>query len=121
VPNETGKNSANDLRPYGDVKRQTQLTQAAPMSGAPFAGSAVNAARRAQRQAAAGRTGKPAPAGAGSAPLPAAPPPSLPETSPGQGQVAQRAMIWQDLANTPGASPLVQAYAEQAQREAQGG
>jgi len=122
VPNPDGKNSAADLKPYGDVKRQTQLTQAAPMSGAPFAGSAVNAARRAQRQAAAGRTGKPAPAGAGSVPLPAAPPPqALPETSPGLGQVAQRAMIWQDLANTPGASPLVQAYAEQAQREAQSG
>ena len=52
---------------------------------------------------------------------PAAGPPGVLPTPPDQNQqgAASRALVWSDLAATPGASQLVQAYAAQAQREAQ--
>lgn len=115
MANPDGKNQGPDLTPYGDVKKQTQLTRAAPMSGAPFAGSAVNAARRAQHRAVAG--GQVAPAGV-TGPAPAPLPGQLPPApDPQAQQAASRAMVWSDLAATPGASDLVKAYAAQAQRE----
>jgi hypothetical protein len=119
LPNPGGQNSAVDLRPYGDVKKQTELTQSAPLSGAPVAGRAIDAARRAQRTAVRGR---PQPAASG--PAPAATPPVAPGAAPvqntGQQGSAQRAAVWSALAATPGASGLVQFYAQQAQQEAQG-
>ena len=79
---------------YGDVKKQTQLTREAPISGSPFAAQALNAPRRQQKQATAPRQSAPPEA-----------PPVLASPTPG---------LWQQIAATPGASPLVISYASRA-------
>lgn len=107
--------------PYGDIKKMRELAGSAPMSGAPTAGRAIDAARRAQRTAVAGgNKGAPPPTAAAGTP-PGAPPALPVQGLPGnsnQQLAAQRALVWRDLANTPGASDLVKAYAQQAQQEA---
>jgi hypothetical protein len=54
MPNPGGGNQfgSYQIQPaYGDVKKQTQLTKAAPISGAPYAAQALNTPRRSQRSA----------------------------------------------------------------------
>lgn len=96
--NEGGGNQFGNyqLQPkYGDVAKQTQLTKAAPMSGAPYAAQALNTPRRSQRGAVRGSSQNQAgPAGALPAPADS---PSLPPER-----------IYQDIASLPGASPTVQ-------------
>ena len=82
---------------YGDVKKQTQLTREAPISGSPFAQQALGAPRRAQKRAAG--VGSPTP---GPAPEVLAAP------------VTPTAGLWQQIAAAPGASPLVISYAARA-------
>lgn len=95
---------------YGDVAKQTALTREAPMSGSPIAANAIGSPKRATRTAArqgVPRSAQPPAQGPGGAvPGPAAAAPPTPE--------AQAASVWQQIAQTPGASPLVQQYAAQA-------
>lgn len=79
---------------YGDVKRETQLTRAAPMSGAAVATHTLEAPRREGKQAARGRGAAvpEAPMPVSTAPGPQGPPPAT----------------FQQIAAIPGASPLVQ-------------
>ncbi len=90
---------------YGDVKRQTELIREAPMSGAPVAGRALASPRSAQRA-----TQRPSAAVAPDAPQQQAAPPLEPVT-----YQAQLAATWQQIAATPGASPLVLQIAQAAQ------
>ena len=76
---------------YGDVKKQTQLTREAPISGSPFAAQALNAPRRQQKAATRGRSVVP------SAPLP-----------PVENPIGPPPDLYQQIASIPGASPLVQ-------------
>lgn len=104
MPNPGGGNQFGNytLQPgYGDVARQTRLTKAAPISGAPFAAHALETPRRAGKQAQRGK-----------APQPQAPPAqAAPEPIQPQVTLAAR---WQAIAAVPGASPLVQQLAAQA-------
>lgn len=118
MPNPAGINQLAGSHAYGEVKKLTELKQAAPLSGAPVAGRALDAARRAQKQAVRGRPAQPTP-GPASGPPPA-PLAAAPMVNTGQQQAAQRAQVWTDLAATPGASDLVRFYAQQAQTEASG-
>lgn len=94
MPNPGGGNQFGgyELQPkYGDVKRQTQLTKAAPISGAPFAAQALNTPRRSQRQASrGGRAG-------------AQPEPTMPQETP---QLPPQ-KVYASIAAIPGASDLV--------------
>ena len=94
--------------PYGDVKKATELTRAAPVSGAPVSGRALNAPRASQRRAV---RGAPQPQ---SAPV-AAPVPVVPASPQPLVEVAR---LWMAAAELPDASPLVREYAARAAREA---
>lgn len=86
--------------PYGAVKRLTQLTRAAPIGETPGA----NAPQQAKR---AGKRGQ------------AEPPPVTPDQTVMAAPVplpVAYAQAWAGVAATPGASPLVQQMAEEAQR-----
>ena len=92
MPNPGGGNQfgSYQLQPrYGDVKKQTQLTRAAPISGAPYAAQALNTPRRSQRS-----TQRPQAAEA------ATPPAETPKLPPEQ--------IYRRIAVIPGASETVQ-------------
>ena len=97
------------VTPYGDEKRQFELTREAPLSGAPVAGRAIGAPERqrsARRRAASGK--------AGGAPTPTTTVlPQLPIPYP-----KQIAMIWQQVAAIPGASDTVKQIAQDAQEAA---
>jgi hypothetical protein len=97
--------------PYGDVKRQFELTREAPLSGAPIAGRAIGAPERqrsARRRAAQG--------GGGAAPQATTTVvPQLPIPYP-----HQVAMIWQRVAAIPGASDRVKQIAETAAEQVNG-
>jgi len=97
MPNPGGGNQFGNYTlqpPYGDVKRQTELLREAPISGAPLPGRALNAPRRAQKQAT--RQAKPAP------------PPEPPQAQPTAPMVGQPPINLREIASIPGASPLVQ-------------
>ncbi len=105
MPNPSGYNQFGGFGtapPYGDVKRQQTLTQAAPISGAPQAAEATNAPRRAQRHA----TGQDSPQGQNPQE-----PVVLPEPPP---PVSLSLDVWSQLAQDPGASPLTRMYAQMA-------
>lgn len=87
---------------WGDVERETQLTKEAPISGSPIAAQALEAPRRAGRQAQ--RATKPQ--------LPEVPQPVQQPTP-----QASSAAVWQQISQLPGVSPLVQSYAAQAQAQ----
>lgn len=91
---ENGWQGFGTEQPYGEATKQKQLQQAAPLAGAPIAAGPINAPRRAKQQA--GQ--QPAPPQ-----LPVAPPQGVPTAN-----------VWQQLAATPGASPLVLEYAAKA-------
>jgi len=119
MPNPLGANPLNpNPVPYGDVKRTTELTREAPMSGGTVAGRALNTPNRAQDQAVRGTPTAPASQPA-AAPVPAGSPPATeqPQT-PYYQQVAQ---VWQALAAIPGASAEVRDYARRAVEDASRG
>lgn len=90
--NQIGPASTNPA--YGDIKRQTELTREAPISGAALSGRALNTPRRGAQQAKRGGT-RPAPI---AAPPQAATPPAQPNPS----------AYFHAISQIPGASPLVQ-------------
>jgi hypothetical protein len=98
VPNNpSGVNNFDHFAPepaYGEVTQQKRLQQGAPLAGAPLASGPLNAPRRAKRQA-----------------KEQIAPPLLPVNPPQQPEMTS---VWQQLAATPGASPLVVAMAEKA-------
>lgn len=98
MPNKGGANQFGGFelqQPYGDVKRQTQLTKEAPISGAPLDAMALNAPRRAGQQAT--RPARPqAPQGAQ--------PTAQPMAAPTQPNPAS---LFHEIAQIPGASNLV--------------
>ena len=77
---------------YGDVKKQTQLTREAPISGSPFAQQALNTPRRQQRQASRQLAQRQVPPVMAANPEPVGPAPAT----------------YKAIAAIPGASPLVQ-------------
>lgn len=88
---------------YGDKQKQGDLARTAPVAGAAASGSMLDSARRA------GRRGK-APQQA--SPALAAP---APTQGPAPSYQAQLAQTWAEVAAVPGASPLVQQLAQEAQ------
>lgn len=110
MPNPSGQNSPVNFDgfvqniPYGDKARQGDLARSAPQAGGPAAASPINAPRRAQKQATRPQRGN----------QPQAQPvavPVLPAPLPPQALLAQRAM---QIAQIPGASPLVGQLAAEA-------
>ena len=102
MPNPTGVNNFNHFAPepaYGQKIQEQRLAQAAPLPPNP----PMSAPRRAQRKATRGGGQAPAP------PTPAPGPP--PQVNP---QITTASM-WAAIAQTPGASPLVQSIARDAQ------
>lgn len=115
MPNPGGVNQLGGSHAYGDVKAQTELTREAPISGAPMSGRALNTPRRSSKQA------QRRPVSAATVPAAAAPadPQPIPSAPAGQpNDDVKVALIWKAAAESPGASPLVKAYAQQAMREA---
>lgn len=109
MANPAGK---NQLAPaYGEVKRMNELTRSAPISGAPISGRAIDTARRVSKQAQRAQPQSVSAAG----PSTAAPAATIPQSVPYRVQLA---MIWREIAATPGASPQVQELADQAEKEA---
>jgi hypothetical protein len=112
--NPEGVNGFQGFAPepaYGMKTAEARLEQAAPLPANP----AINAPRRGQKQVVKGR--KPA-APAQQAAQPAAQPVvAVPPLDPTQvpSPQAQVAALWAQIAATPGASPLVQQIAAQAQ------
>ncbi len=107
MPNPSGKNGpvhfnglVQNPSVYGDKQKQGDLARSAPTAGGPAAASMLNTPRRAKRQA----TNPSAPTPVQSAPQ---------EPTPSYG--AQLAQTWAEVAQYPGASPLVQELAQQAQ------
>lgn len=101
--NELGANQFQREKPYGQVKKMTQLTKAAPMSGAPT--PALTTPQRSQRRAI-NRGTHTTPRGQ-QAPVTVPPPPG---PAPYQAQLAS---IWADIAaEIP--DPLVAEYAARA-------
>jgi hypothetical protein len=116
VPNPGGANQFGGYelqRPYGDAARQTQLLKQAPISGAPVAAHALEAPRRGRRHA----QGQDRPAGTAEAQQQGQPQgqPQAP-AFPAPTQRATSAMTWSQIAEIPGASPLVQQLALEALR-----
>lgn len=91
--------------PYGDIKKQTELTRDAPLSGAPVSGHALGTPDRIRQQRARGSAQKAS--GAPTAPSG----PQLPIR-----YEQQISMVWQQIAATPGASDLVKQIAADAVR-----
>lgn len=103
MPNPGGQNQFQRESPYGAVKKLSQLTKAAPISGAPT--PALNAPRRLQKQAVRGNRTRPQ--ATAPAPVAAAPPPQV-------SYQAQLAEVWRNLSGLT-EDPLVQEYAQRAQ------
>lgn len=101
-----------DVTPYGDGKRQFELTREAPLSGAPVSGRAIGSPERqrsARRRAAAGGgASRGQSQGPTTTVLPQLPIP----------YEKQIAMIWQQVAAIPGASDTVKQIAQDAQAAA---
>lgn len=112
MPNPSGQNSPVNFDgfvqniPYGDKQRQGDLQRSAPVAGGSAAASPINAPRRAQRRATRPSTTTSAAAG-----TPIVAPPPASDITP----QATYAQLWQQIAATPGASPLVQQLAQEAQ------
>jgi hypothetical protein len=105
--NPAGRNQFDRFTPelpYGDLKRSTELMREAPISGAPVAGRALNLPERAHDAAA-----RPQAPRASTSAAPAGLSPYAPAGAPTPAQV------WAMIASVPGASPLVQQLAAQAQ------
>lgn len=112
VNNPGGVNSFDQFGsepPYGEATQQARLKGGAPLAGQAVAAGPIGAAKQSQRRAVKGR---PAPT-PGAAPTVA--PPSMTPSYP-----AMLASQWAAIASIPGASPLVQSYAQQAQAAVSG-
>lgn len=88
----------SDRVPYGQAKKMKQLSEEAPMSGAPIANAAVAAPQRARKRP---------------QPQQEAPPPMVPEYQPTP-QLPQ-SELFSAIASIKGASPLVQSIFGQSQ------
>lgn len=97
MSNPGGQNQFQRESPYGAVKKLTQLTKAAPVSGAPT--PALNAPRQAQRRAARGQRVQP--------------PQAVPQPPQQVSYHAQLAQVWSLIANETD-DPLVREYAQRA-------
>ena len=86
---------------YGDKQKQGDLARTVPATGAAAVGSMLNSPRRAKQQAM-----RPQQAPQQGPPVPQGEAPSY---------QAQLASAWAEIASTPGASPLVQQLAQEAQ------
>lgn len=104
MPNPSGANGLFDATgsdtAYGARRRIEQTTKAAPMAGGPATASVLDTPRRSKKRA--GRAAAPQPM--------ATPTPQPAEITP----AASVAQVWQQLAQVPGASPLVLEYAQRA-------
>lgn len=103
MANPNGVNQlGSDRVPYGEAKRMKQLTEEAPMSGAPIATPAINAPQRARR-AAPRASQRPSVGKPQNSPIPA-------PTVPGYQMAPQvpQSELYTAIASIPGASPLVQ-------------
>ena len=113
MPNPSGQNQFGSYtqRPtQGDVKRQAELTRAAPMSGAPVVGSEMNTPRRSKQQATRGTQQQAA-----------APPPA--QAAPVQAQQATPFLVaqrWAQIAAQPGANDAILHMAQVAAQQASG-
>jgi len=113
MPNPGGNNQFQGFgveAPYGDQKKNFELLKSAPISGAPVSGSAIGTPERQRsqrRRAAQGggrqKQGQPTTTVVPSLPIP---------------YEKQIAMIWQQIAATPGASDLVKTIAADAAQRA---
>ena len=110
MPNPGGKNSpvhfnglVQNPAVYGDKQKQGDLARSAPTAGAAAVGSMLNSPRRAKQQA---MRPQQAQAPQQGPPVPQGEAPSY---------QAQLASAWAEIAATPGASPLVQQLAQEAQ------
>jgi hypothetical protein len=113
VPNPSGQNSNLNFNgfvqnppAYGDKARQGDLQRTAPVAGAGAAASALNAPKRSQRRAT-----RPQQSPQQQPTMIQAPPPQ-------PAQPAYQIMLanaWAEIAQIPGASPLVQQLAQEAQ------
>ncbi len=109
MSNESGTNQFGGFgveAPYGDIKRMTELTEEAPMSGAPFATGAIGAPKSDQK-----RASKPASRPRAQGKPMANSPLSIPQSIPAPNLVAN---AWSHIASLPGASDLVKEYASAA-------
>jgi len=97
---------------YGDKQKQGDLQRSAPTAGS--AAAALNAPRRAQKRASRPQRPQPAPVSVLPPPAPTGPP-----TQP-VAYDAQLAATWAQISSIPGASPLVQQMAQEAQIGNQG-
>lgn len=105
MPNPSGTNSFDRFAAepaYGESLQEDAFRQAAPLAGQAESTAAIQTPRRSKRQA--GRQ-QAAPAQPGTVPQAQA-------TVSGQ---AEQAAFWQQVARIPGASPLVQQLAAEAQ------
>lgn len=108
MPNPSGANQGNPFTvtaPYGDIKRQSQLTRESPISGSPFAAHALETARRDKKRAT-----RQQPTGTSSPQVQAM---GNPTTQQPQG--LPLAQAWGRIASLPGASDLVIQMANRAQ------
>jgi hypothetical protein len=109
VPNPSGVNGFTPPTvevPYGDAEMNAAVQRSAPLAGAQETAHAANTPRRSQRQAARGESE--------AAPATAGPPPQLPGQPGNIDPQAEVALFWQQAAQIPGASPLVQQIAAEA-------
>lgn len=88
--------------PYGEAQQNAAVQKSAPLAGQAETAHATNAPRRGQKRAA-----------RGAAEEPQGPPPQLPGEPARIAPDAQVAMFWQQIAQQPGASPLVQQIAQE--------
>ena len=98
--NPDGVNGFNRFapeQPYGEATNQKRLQQGAPLASSPVSVGALNAPRRTKQQA--------------TQPQQQAAPPLLPVAPPSSPAFTD---LWQQIAATPGASPLVISLAEKA-------
>jgi len=89
---------------YGDKQKQGDLARSAPTAGGGAAGSMLNSPRRAKQQAMRPQQQQQSPQ-----------PQQLVPQGEAPSYQAQLASAWAEIAATPGASPLVQQLAQEAQ------
>lgn len=102
MPNPAGFNGVDPVEPgYGERKQMGAMQKSAPLAGQAETAHATNTPRRGQKQAIRGSEQQ-------------GPPPQLPGEPAQIAPQAQVAMFWQQIAQLPGASPLVKQIAQEA-------
>lgn len=93
MPNPSGFNGVTpEEPPYGARKQMGAMQKSAPLAGQPISASAQNTPRRARRRAQMG----------------AVEPAALPAPAPTASPAAAAVSFWQQVAQVPGVTPLVQ-------------